>query len=128
MVTTSDPVKFKAIQRQQIAAYARASGDHNRIHLDEDFARTAGLPSVIAHGMMSMGLAATALDRWKLPSEKVVFFEAKFKEKVFPNDQLMAEFVSREEMPDSESFKARIRWVLKKSTGEEVLQAEARLR
>jgi acyl dehydratase len=45
--------------REQIAAYAEASGDHNPIHLDDDFARSVGLPGVIAHGMLQMGLLAT---------------------------------------------------------------------
>jgi acyl dehydratase len=45
--------------KEQIAAYAEASGDHNPIHLDDDFARNVGLPGVIAHGMLQMGLMAT---------------------------------------------------------------------
>jgi acyl dehydratase len=45
--------------REQIAAYAEASGDRNPIHLDDDFARSVGLPGVIAHGMLQMGIAAT---------------------------------------------------------------------
>ena len=45
--------------REQIAEYAQASGDHNPIHLDDDFARSVGLPGVIAHGMLQMGIAAT---------------------------------------------------------------------
>jgi acyl dehydratase len=43
---------------EQFAAYAEASGDHNPIHLDDDFARSVGLPGVIAHGMLQMGLLA----------------------------------------------------------------------
>jgi acyl dehydratase len=43
----------------QIAAYAEASGDHNPIHLDDDFARSVGLPGRIAHGMLQMGIAGT---------------------------------------------------------------------
>jgi len=43
---------------EQIAAYAEASGDRNPIHLDDDFARSVGLPGVIAHGMLQMGLLA----------------------------------------------------------------------
>ena len=43
----------------QIAAYAEASGDHNPIHLDGEFARTVGLPGVIAHGMLQMGILGT---------------------------------------------------------------------
>jgi acyl dehydratase len=43
----------------QIAAYAEASGDHNPIHLDGEFARSVGLPGIIAHGMLQMGILAT---------------------------------------------------------------------
>jgi acyl dehydratase len=43
----------------QIAAYGEASGDHNPIHRDEDFARSVGLPGIIAHGMLQMGILAT---------------------------------------------------------------------
>jgi acyl dehydratase len=45
--------------KEQIAAYAEASGDRNPIHLDDEFARSVGLPGVIAHGMLQMGLMAT---------------------------------------------------------------------
>jgi acyl dehydratase len=45
--------------REQIAAYAGASGDQNPIHLDDDFARSVGLPGVIAHGLLQMGILAT---------------------------------------------------------------------
>ncbi|MBO0683330.1 MAG: MaoC family dehydratase N-terminal domain-containing protein [Candidatus Dormibacteraeota bacterium] len=44
--------------REQIASYAEASGDRNPIHLDDQVARSVGLPGVIAHGMLQMGLAA----------------------------------------------------------------------
>ena len=44
---------------EQIAAYAAASGDHNPIHLDDEFARSVGLPGVIVHGMLQMGIAGT---------------------------------------------------------------------
>jgi acyl dehydratase len=45
--------------KEQIAAYAEASGDHNPIHLDDEFARSVGLPGVIVHGMLQMGIAGT---------------------------------------------------------------------
>jgi acyl dehydratase len=43
---------------EQIASYAEASGDRNPIHLDDAFARSVGLPGLIAHGMLQMGLLA----------------------------------------------------------------------
>ena len=45
--------------RAQIAAYAEAGGDHNPIHLDDDFARSVGLPGVIAHGLLQMSILGT---------------------------------------------------------------------
>jgi acyl dehydratase len=44
---------------EQLSAYAAASGDMNPIHLDDDFARSVGLPGRIAHGMLVMGIAGT---------------------------------------------------------------------
>jgi acyl dehydratase len=44
---------------EQIGAYAKASGDFNPIHLDDEFARSVGLPGRIAHGMLQMGIAGT---------------------------------------------------------------------
>jgi acyl dehydratase len=43
------------INRDHLKAYAAASGDSNPIHLDDEFARSAGYQGVFAHGMLSMG-------------------------------------------------------------------------
>ncbi|MEA2372506.1 MAG: hypothetical protein QOH12_2900 [Solirubrobacteraceae bacterium] len=40
--------------------YAGASGDFNPIHIDEDFAKSVGLPGRILHGLYSMALLARA--------------------------------------------------------------------
>jgi acyl dehydratase len=40
--------------------YAGASGDFNPIHIDEEFAKTAGLPGKILHGLWSMAQVARA--------------------------------------------------------------------
>lgn len=56
---TADP-----ITRHMLALYCGASGDHNPIHVDIDFAKAAGMPDVFAHGMLSMaflGRLVTAL-------------------------------------------------------------------
>jgi acyl dehydratase len=59
-----DPLVKPAITREQLAAYAEASGDHNPIHLDDAAARMAGLDSVIAHGMLSMGFLGQYVSGW----------------------------------------------------------------
>ena len=43
------------VTRENIKAYAKASGDRNPIHLDDDFAQTVGLKGVIVHGMLYFG-------------------------------------------------------------------------
>lgn len=52
------------VDRDLLVRYAGASGDFNPIHHNDRVAREAGLPGVIAHGMATMGLAATALADW----------------------------------------------------------------
>ena len=48
------------LSRAHIAQYAGAAGDFNLVHVDESFAvGQAGRPSVIAHGMFTMGLTAS---------------------------------------------------------------------
>jgi acyl dehydratase len=45
------------VDRDRLVRYAGASGDFNTIHYRDDIARSVGLPGVIAHGMLTMGLA-----------------------------------------------------------------------
>ena len=65
------------INRQLLIDYANASGDQNPIHQDEVFAKSVGLPDVIAHGMLTMALAGKYLSALA-GSEKVISFSAKF--------------------------------------------------
>ena len=71
------PEKSYIINRQLLIAYANASGDQNPIHQDEAFAKSVGLPDVIAHGMLTMALAGKYLSDIS-GSEKVVVFSARF--------------------------------------------------
>lgn len=52
------------INRTTLALFAGASGDHNPIHIDIDFARKAGMPDVFAHGMLSMAWLGRLLTNW----------------------------------------------------------------
>ncbi|HLS02776.1 MAG TPA: MaoC/PaaZ C-terminal domain-containing protein [Beutenbergiaceae bacterium] len=51
----------RTIDRARLIRYAGASGDFNPIHWNERFAREVGLDGVIAHGMLTMGMAGAAL-------------------------------------------------------------------
>jgi acyl dehydratase len=52
------------LTRDALARYAQASGDLNPIHLRDDIATRMGLPGVIAHGMLTMGLAIQPVVDW----------------------------------------------------------------
>ncbi len=49
------------ITRTTLALYAGASGDHNPMHIDSDFAKRAGESDVFAHGMLSMAYLSRAV-------------------------------------------------------------------
>jgi len=78
--------KTFTINRNLLIAYANASGDQNPIHQDETFAKSVGLPDVIAHGMLTMALAGKYLSDIS-GSQNVIDFSAKFiKPVVVPAD------------------------------------------
>lgn len=66
-----------AITRRTLAVYCGASGDHNPVHVDSDFARAAGLDDVIAHGMLVMAYAGRCLTRW-VPQASILSFDTRF--------------------------------------------------
>ncbi|MDP3737487.1 MAG: MaoC/PaaZ C-terminal domain-containing protein [Hyphomonadaceae bacterium] len=61
---TLPDVEFGPISRATLALYAGASGDHNPVHIDLDFAKAAGLPDVFAHGMLSFGVLTRVVTSW----------------------------------------------------------------
>ena len=72
--------------REQISAYAEASGDLNPIHLDDDFARSVGLPGVIVHGMLQMGIAATVASDAAGGPDRLRRISVRFAGMVVPGD------------------------------------------
>ncbi len=58
------PVRHTRLSRGDLVNYSGVAGDANPIHWDEDIAKLAGLPDVIAHGMLTMGLGAGFVSAW----------------------------------------------------------------
>ncbi|MEP9320304.1 MaoC family dehydratase [Pseudomonas sp. LABIM340] len=58
------PLTLPPINRTTLALFAGASGDHNPIHIDTDYARKAGMVDVFAHGMLSMAYLGRLLTGW----------------------------------------------------------------
>ena len=65
------------LTRATLALFAGASGDHNPIHTDIDFARAAGMPDVVAHGMLSMAWLGRLLTNWA-PQRDLREFSVRF--------------------------------------------------
>ncbi|HEX7826609.1 MAG TPA: MaoC/PaaZ C-terminal domain-containing protein, partial [Mycobacterium sp.] len=53
-----------ALTRDSLVRYAGASGDFNAIHYRDDIAQSVGLPGVLAHGMLTMGLGGGYASAW----------------------------------------------------------------
>jgi len=65
------------ITRQMLAIYCGASGDHNPIHVDIDFAQESGLDDVIAHGMLIMAYMGRLLTGW-IAQDAIRSFDTRF--------------------------------------------------
>ena len=53
-----------SLTRESLVRYAGASGDLNPIHYRDDIAQSVGLEGVLAHGMLTMGLAVSPVSSW----------------------------------------------------------------
>jgi acyl dehydratase len=81
------PLVKPPIDRIQIARYAGAAGDYNPLHVDEQFARNAGFPSVLVPPMLGMGFLAELVVDW-LRGARLRRFQARFVKIVWPGDVL----------------------------------------
>ena len=77
-VGTQLPERVFYIDRALLKQYADASGDQNPIHQNEEFAIRVGLPNVIAHGMLTMGLVGQYAADWAGGSAQVKEYSARF--------------------------------------------------
>ena len=66
------------ITRDSLVRYAGASGDFNTIHYREDIAQAVGLPGVLAHGMLTMGISIQPVVSWIGDAGQVVDFGVRF--------------------------------------------------
>lgn len=84
------PALEKVVRREDVKAYADASGDQNPLHQDEDFARSVGFPGIIAHGMFSMAHLTTAVTDWLGDPGALKSMKVQFRAVVYMNETLSA--------------------------------------
>ena len=66
------------LTRDNLVRYAGASGDFNPIHYRDDVAVSVGLPGVLAHGMLTMGLAVQPVSNWVGDPARIVDYQVRF--------------------------------------------------
>ena len=66
------------LTRDNLVRYAGASGDFNPIHYRDDIAVSVGLPGVLAHGMLTMGLAVQPVSNWVGDPARIVDYQVRF--------------------------------------------------
>jgi acyl dehydratase len=79
-LTVGDVVAERTVHlsRESLVRYAGASGDFNPIHYRDDVAAEVGLPGVLAHGMLTMGLAVETLVPWLGDSGRILEYGVRF--------------------------------------------------
>ena len=68
---------LEPVSRTDLALYSSASGDHNPLHIDTDYAKEIGLPDVIAHGMLIMGYLGRVLTN-NFSQEQIIEYNIQF--------------------------------------------------
>lgn len=119
-----EPWRVGPVDVADFVRYAGASGDFNRLHYDEGYARAAGFPSVFAQGMFDAGVLAAYAAAWLGP-EGVRRFQARFVEVVWPGDTLTCtgEIVRR--YVEGEERRVDVDLVCARQTGEVVVRGSA---
>jgi acyl dehydratase len=98
------------LSRDSLVRYAGASGDFNPIHYRDDVAAQVGLPGVLAHGMLTMGLAVQPVVDWAGDPGRVVDYTVRFTRPVVvhPADGAVVEVTAKVGQLDVDAGVARI--------------------
>lgn len=84
------PELSKVVRREDVRAYADASGDQNPLHQDDAFARSVGFPGIIAHGMFTMAHLTTCLTRWLGDPGALKRMRVQFRAVVYMDETIVA--------------------------------------
>jgi 3-hydroxybutyryl-CoA dehydratase len=114
----------KTIEQADVDAFASVTGDHNPVHVDEEFAKSTRFGKRIAHGMLTASLISAVLAN-KLPGEGSVYLgqTLRFVAPVFPGDEITARVTVKEIREDKPIVK--LETVCLNQRGEVVIRGEA---
>jgi 3-hydroxybutyryl-CoA dehydratase len=128
-VGQSLPELRKRVTQENINLYARASGDYNPIHIDEEFARKTPAGGTIAHGMLILAYASQVMTEafgksWLTGGR----FNVRFKAPARPGDTITVEAKIRNVQSDIEQTTVRCDVLCSNQKGETVISGEAVVR
>ena len=109
--------RSRVVTREDVKAYADASGDQNPIHQDDAVAVAAGFPGIIAHGMFTMGHLASALVGWAGDPAALIRLRVQFRAPVFIGETIEAGGSVRALDPDARTATLDV-WVRLERDGE----------
>jgi acyl dehydratase len=116
--------EFPPITRHRLALYCGASGDHNPMHVDIDFAKQAGFPDVFSHGMLVMGYLGQALTD-AVPPGRIRSFSTRFAAITQLGAKLTCEGIVTELLEHNGEKRAKLALTSKDQNGEIKLAGEA---
>ncbi len=116
------------ITRDSLVRYAGASGDFNPIHYRDDVAAEVGLPGVLAHGMLTMGLAVQPVVDWAGDPGRVADYQVRFTRPVIvdPQGGALVTVVAKVGQIDEAASVARIDLTVK--VGDDTVLGKAQVR
>ncbi|WP_315637799.1 MULTISPECIES: MaoC/PaaZ C-terminal domain-containing protein [Microbacterium] len=119
-------VRTVHLTRESLVRYAGASGDFNPIHYRDDVAAAVGLPGVLAHGMLTMGIASSVVVAALDPQTRILDYGVRFTKPVVVDPETGADVHVVATVGAVDDDSARID--LKVTTGDTTVLVKAQLR
>jgi acyl dehydratase len=121
------PALAKApVDRVQLARYAGASGDYNPIHVDETYAKSVGMPTVYAPGMLVMGFLGQLISDWARGGQ-LRKYNVRFVKMVWPADTVVCKGRVTDRFGDQGRYFAELDVWAENQRGELVLKGTAQI-
>lgn len=117
-------LELQPLSRLTLALYCGASGDHNPIHVDIDFAHEAGLPDVFAHGMLSMAWLSRCVTNW-VPQTALRDLQVRFAAITHVGERIRCTGTVTEKFEQDSERRVRVRLVTANEAGVQKLIGDA---
>lgn len=114
------PALARVVTREDVRAYADASGDQNPLHQDDAVARMVGFDGIIAHGMFTMAHLGACVAAWVGDPASITRISAQFRAPVLMGEEIVASGRVRSLDADARTAVAEL-WVTVTRDGEEAL-------